>query len=355
MSPIPDWFRRLPILGVGLAVLLTASPPVAAQEVTLRLHQFLPAQANVPELILDVWADRIEDASDDRIAIERYPSMQLGGAPPELMDQAIDGVADIVMTVVGYTPGRFPTTEVFELPFFVTDARAASAAFWSLYEEEMQAEFADVHVLGTWVHGPGLFHSVDPIESLDDLRGVKVRGPSRMVNAMLDVLGAEPVGMPVPAVPEALSKGVIDGAMLPWEVVPSLRVHELVEFHTGFDGPALYTLTFVLVMNREAYASLPDDLRTVVDDNSGLAFSVFAGGTQADADAPARDLAVDLGNEIITIPADRADEWRAAVQPVYDSWIADMDAAGRDGAGILARAQALMDGFDPSADTYGDR
>ena len=99
-----------------------------AQEVTLKLHQFLPAQANVPAQVLDVWADKVEEASEGRIEIERYPSMQLGGTPPELMDQAIDGVADIVWTVVGYTPGRFPSTEVFELPFMVEDARAGRGA-----------------------------------------------------------------------------------------------------------------------------------------------------------------------------------------------------------------------------------
>ena len=75
---------------------------------TLKLHQFLPAQANVPKLVLDVWADKVEEDSDGRIKVERYTSMALGGTPPELMDQAIDGIADMVWTVVGYTPGRYP-------------------------------------------------------------------------------------------------------------------------------------------------------------------------------------------------------------------------------------------------------
>ena len=98
-------------LAASLAI-LGSSSALAAEE-TLRLHQFLPAQANVPTLILDVWADKIEQESGGRIEIQRFPSMQMGGKPPELMDQAIDGVADIVWTVVGYTPGRYPRTEVF--------------------------------------------------------------------------------------------------------------------------------------------------------------------------------------------------------------------------------------------------
>lgn len=120
--------KMLNLLG-GAAFAAMAATGAMAQEVTLKLHQFLPAQANVPKLVLDVWADKVEATSDGRIKVDRFPSMQLGGKPPELMDQAIDGVADVIWTVVGYTPGRFPTTEVFELPFMVEDARAASCAY----------------------------------------------------------------------------------------------------------------------------------------------------------------------------------------------------------------------------------
>ena len=121
------------LLGASAALALTAGTALA-QEVTLRMHQFLPAQANVPRLVLDVWADNVERDSNGRIRIERHAAMALGGTPPELMDQVMDGVADIIWTVNGYTPGRFPRTEVFELPFFVEDARAASAALWQMYD-----------------------------------------------------------------------------------------------------------------------------------------------------------------------------------------------------------------------------
>lgn len=320
--------------------LITGS--ASAQEVTLKLHQFLPAQANVPKLILDVWADNVEEASEGRIKIDRFPSMQLGGVPPELMDQAADGIADIVWTVVGYTPGRFPTTEVFELPFLVTDARAASYAYWKMYEEHMQDEFSDVHILGTWVHGPGIIHSADPIEVPADMNGLKIRGASRQVNALLQELGAESIGMPVPAVPEALSKGVIDGTTIPWEVTGALKTSELVENHTEFTGPMLYTVTFVLAMNNNAYNDLPDDLKTVIDDNSGLEFSVFAGGVMADTDEGARDIAVDLGNNIITLDAAASADWATAAAPVTLAWIEDVAEKGLDGQALIDQATALM-------------
>jgi TRAP-type C4-dicarboxylate transport system substrate-binding protein len=331
----------------GVAIAALTATGALAQEVTLRLHQFLPAQANVPKLVLDVWADNVEEASGGRIEVERYAAMALGGTPPELIDQAIDGIADVVWTVVGYTPGRFPTTEVFELPFMVEDARAASSAYWQMFETHMEdTEFADVKILGTWVHGPGMFHTDAPVESPADLEGMKIRGGSRLVNQLLELLGAEPVGMPVPAVSEALSKGVINGTTIPWEVTTSLRVPELVDNHTEFEGPALYNLTFVLAMNKDAYESLPDDLKQVIDDNSGLEFSIFAGGTQADADGPARQFAVDNGNNIITISEEDAAEWRAIAQPIYDSWVADMEERGIDGQALIDEARALMDAYE---------
>jgi len=325
------------------AAIAFASSGAYAQEVTLKMHQFLPAQANVPAQILYVWADKIEAASDGRIKIDRFPSMQLGGSPPELLDQAIDGIADIVWTVVGYTPGRFPSTEVFELPFMVEDARAASCAYWNMFESHMvDDEFAALKILGTWVHGPGVLHTSEPVNVPADLQGMKIRGGSRLVNELLELAGATPVGMPVPAISEALSKGVIDGTTIPWEVTTALKIPELVEFHTEFEGPALYNLTFVLAMNKGAYEGLDDELKAIVDESSGLNFSIFAGGTQADADGPARQFADENGNEIITVSD--TSEWETLVSPIYDSWVADLAEQDMDGQALIDEAQALMQG-----------
>jgi len=290
-----------------------------AQEVTLRLHQFLPPQSTVPADILDPWADKIEAASEGRIKIDRFPSMQLGGRPPELIDQAMDGVVDIIWTVVGYTPGRFPSTEVFELPFFIEDAGVASCAFSSMYEEHMAQEFQGIKMLGTWVHGPGHFHTKTPVETPADLNGMKIRGGSRLVNKLLEAAGATPVGMPVPAVPEALSKGVIDGATVPWEVTPALKIPELVQNHTEFTGNALYVLTFALAMNENSFNRV----------------------TQQAADGPARASAAEMGNNIVTV-TDTA-PWRALVDPIYDEWVADVADRGIDGQALIDEARDLME------------
>jgi TRAP-type C4-dicarboxylate transport system substrate-binding protein len=338
--------RNLFGLVSAAALSLGMATSAFAQDVTLTLHQFLPAQANVPKLVLDVWADNVEAASDGRIKVERYPSMQLGGKPPELMDQAIEGTADIVWTVVGYTPGRYPSTEVFELPFMMTNARAVSHAYWEMFEKHMKdTEFKDVHILGTWVHGPGMLHTNKEVKSPADMAGLKIRGGSRSVNSLLQKLGAEPVGMPVPAVPEGLSKGVIDGTTIPWEVTGALKVPELVGNHTEFDGVSLYTLTFVLAMNKDRYEGLPDDLKKVIDDNSGLEFSVFAGGTQADADGPSREAAVARGNNIVTVSGGDIDAWKKVAEPIYAEWIADMGSKGKDGQALIDEARMLIEKY----------
>ncbi|MEZ5882938.1 MAG: TRAP transporter substrate-binding protein [Paracoccaceae bacterium] len=331
---------RLAAAALGLTLAL----PVSAQEVTLRLHQFLPEQSFVPAQILTPWIARIEAESGGRIRIEHYPSMQLGGKPSDLVDQAVDGVVDIIWTLPGYTPGRFPRTEVFELPFMVRDAEAASRAYWELAEAEMmETDFRDLHLLGTWVHGRGVIHSARPVEKLEDMVGLKLRAPSRVTTRLLEALGATAVGMPVPAVPEQLSKGVIDGALLPWEVSASLRVGELVKNHTEFPERGIYVATFILAMNKDAYAALSPDLQAVIDAASGAGFSAEAGRLQQGEDVPSRKTAEDLGNAIVVLSPEEAARWEAAAAPVTQAWIAEMEAQGIDGQALYDAARAAIE------------
>lgn len=341
-------WKSLTLAGaVAVSAMLAGMGSALAQEVTLRLHQFLPAQANVPKLVLDPWADNVEQASGGRIKIERYPAMQLGGTPPQLIDQAMDGTVDVVWTVVGYTPGRFPRAEVFELPFMMTNADATSRAYWDLFEKEMKdTDFKDVHIIGTWVHGPGMIHTKTPVGKLEDMHGLKLRAPTRIITGLLGELGATAIGMPVPAVTEALSKGVIDGAVIPWEVTTALKVPELVNNHTEFGGDhALYTTAFVLAMNKARYEGLPDELKKAIDDNSGQEFSAFAGSTQAGADGPSRKIAVDRNNNIVTLDEAEVARWKEAAQPVIDTWVTEMTGKGIDGQALLDEARALVDKY----------
>lgn len=338
--------RRSILKTVAAAAFAAGMAPslAAAQDVTLRLHQFLPPPATVPKHILKPWAARVEEATGGKLKIEHYDAMALGGRPPALMDQAIDGVADIVMTVVGYTPGRFPKTEVFELPFMMTSPVATSMAFQEMVENDLQAgEYSDVKVLGAWVHGPGVIHTNRPVTKVEDMEGLKMRGPTRVINDMLKELGATPVGMPLPAIPEALSKGVVSGTVIPWEVTPAIKLSELVENHTEFTGDeALYTATIIMVMNKAKYDSLPADIRAAIDAESGLKLAEFASTVMWEKDAPGRAIAEKSGNNIIQLSADEVARFKAASQPVIDRWISEMDAKGIDGKALIAEAKALI-------------
>ena len=326
------------------AVLLGVPGAAFAQDITLRLHQFLPPVAVVPSKILKPWGERLAAASDGRINIQHFDAMSLGGRPPELMDQARDGVVDMSMTVVGYTPGRFPRTEVFELPFMMTNPVATSLAFWEMVETDFQNnEYADFKVLGAWVHGPGVIHSADPITTLEDMKGKTLRGPTRVINDMLSELGGTPVGMPLPAIPESLSKGVINATVIPWEVTPAIRLTELVSNHTEFTGPeSLYTATIVLVMNKAKYEALPEDLRAIIDAESGAKLSEFAAQIMWENDAPARAIAVAAGNNIIQLDETEVARWKDAAQPVIQRWVAEMDGKGLDGQALIDQAKSLI-------------
>ncbi len=331
-------------LTLALAALALTAAPAAAQEVTLRLHQFLPIQAAIPARAIEPWIEAVETRSGGRIAIEHYPAMQLGGAPPSLYDQARDGVVDIVWTVLGYTPGRFPVSEAFELPFMVTTGEATSRAFHRYVEANAMAEFADVQPILFHTHGPGLLHvRGEGVRALEDMEGLTLRGPTRIVTGMLEDLGATAIGMPVPAAPEALSKGVIDGVAIPWEVTLPLRIPELVRTHTEFDSDrGLYTATFAMVMNRDAYAALPDDLKAVIDASSGAEAAALFGAAMDAVDVIGREKAAEAGNEIIVLAPEEVARWRAAAEPAYARWIAQIDERGLDGAGLVAQAAALI-------------
>lgn len=333
---------------IGAAAAVAMLPGLAfAQEVTLRLHQFLPPVATVPAKILKPWGEEVTAASDGRIVIQHFDAMALGGRPPELLDQARDGVVDLAMTVVGYTPGRYPRTEVFELPFMMKDPVGTSRAFWEMVESDFQeSEYQDVKVLGAWVHGPGVIHTKDPVTKLEDMKGKTLRGPTRVINDMLSELGATPVGMPLPAIPEALSKGVVNGTVIPWEVTPSIRLAELVSNHAEFSGDeALYTATIVLVMNKAKYDALPDDLKAILDEKSGAALSTFAAEVMYEYDKPGRDIAVANGNTIVQLDEAEVARWKEAAQPVVARWVADMDSKGIDGQALIDQAKGLIDKY----------
>lgn len=316
---------------VGFALMSGAG----AQDVTLKLHHFLPPQAIGHSQFLAPWAKRIETQSDGRIRVDIYPAMQLGGKPPQLYDQVRDGVVDLVWTVPSYTPGRFPKLEVFELPFVTASATATSQAVMAYADTYLRGQFDGVRPLVFHVHAPGVLHmNGRPITRLADLAGAKLRTPNRSITATLRQLGAVPVGMPAPQVPQAIARGVVDGTVFPYEVTLPLRIHEITDSHTAvFDRRGLYTTVIMLAMNQASYDSLPPDLQAVIDANAGMAVAADVGRIFDQAEEPGRAAAAARGNRFIDLDRGEVARWREASQPVIDRWVADI---GADGADLLA-------------------
>ena len=333
----------LAALAAAAASTLFAGTALAQQTMTLRLHQMLPPQATIPAKAIVPWAQKVEAESGGRIKIQLFHAMQLGGAPPQLFDQARDGVVDITWTVLGYTPGRFNKSEVFELPFMSGSAEQSSRAFQAYVEKFAADEFKDVKLIAVHTHGPGLFHTKAPVTGLESLRGMKIRGGSRIINNMLTKLGANPVGMPVPAVTEALFKGVIDGTTIPWEVTPALKVSELVKNHTTFAGQqGLYTQTFAFSMNRSAYDKLPADLKKVIDNNSGIETAAMFGRAMDEGDKVGRAIAEKAGNNIVALDVAETQRWRRTAGTVETDWVNEMKGKNIDGAKLASEARALI-------------
>lgn len=331
----------------ALALSMTASATLAqtAPEVTLRLHHFLSAQANVPKSFLEPWARKVEADSKGKIKVDVYPSMQLGGKPPQLYDQAKDGIVDIVWTLSGNTPGRFPKLEVFELPWMPSaKGEVTSQALWDFWQAHAKDEAKDVKVLAIFAHAKGNFYTKDKqVVTPADIKGLKIRVPTRTINDTLVLMGASPQGIPAPGVPEALAKGVVDGVMMPFEVVPALKIHELTNRASTFAGDrGLYTAVFFLAMNQAKYNSLSPELKKVVDDNSGMVASKWAGKVFDDSDKIGLEALASVKTEVKVIDGADLAAWKTATKPISDTWVAARDKEGLKGAELLKAADDLI-------------
>jgi TRAP-type C4-dicarboxylate transport system substrate-binding protein len=329
------------------AVLTTAlaAGSAFAQEVTLKIHHFLPPKGTIQAQVFEPWCEKIGKESNGRLKCQIYPSMQLGGTPPQLFDQARDGVADIIWTIPTYQAGRFNKSEVFELPFMAKNAESGSPALWDYIQKNSLDEFRGVKLLAAHVHDGSLLHFTSKrVTTLDDLKGLKVRAPTRIATKFLTALGATPVQMPVPQVTESLSKGVIDGAMIPWEVAPALKLHEVTKYHLDTAAGASKTSNsiFVIAMNPAKYDSLPADLKAVIDANSGIELSkqigrIFDGTTEG-----GKKLAREANGVFDTLSPAEYDRWVKATEPVTREWIGETNAKGANGQALFDDAKALL-------------
>jgi len=311
---------------------------VAAETTTLKLHHFIPEADPLHANFLVPFAERVSAASDGRLVIDIAPDMSLGGVPPELIDQAVNGTADMVFTLPGFTPGRFPRSEAFELAFLTGDGIATSELFWSLIESDFQSnECADVKVLAGWVHGPAAIHSNVPITRLEDLQGLSIQAITGSSASYFEELQADVTRSAPGNLVEALSSNTAQAVIMPWEPTPSLGLADAVSHHIEFAGNvSLYTSTHILAMNPDSYAGLPPDLRAILDAEAGLQLSLMAAEAMFEAWETARGVAREAGNEFTTLDDAEVGRWLAASQPTWDQWSLDTVSVHEfDGYGLI--------------------
>ena len=286
--------RKSLIVGAAIAMFASAGTiaPLNSAEFNLRMHSFIPPVANPAKTWLIPWAKKINKASGGRINVKPFWKMQLGGKPQALLNQARDGVVDIVWTLPGFTTGRMPRAEIFELPFLHKDALSTTLALQDYQAKHLTKETAPWHVLLMHSHAGVLFMTKTPIKKMSDLKGMKMRGANRTSVLLLQALGADGIATPLGRVPPMMSKGVINGVLLPYEIAPAVKMHELGKYFTDLAAPSprLNTAVFTMLMNKKSYGKLPADLKRVINANSGRNIAEAAGKNWEALEARARGL-----------------------------------------------------------------
>ena len=318
-------------------------PLIAAETKTIELKfatAFSPKHT-MQRMVFEPWAKKINELTKGQVKVTFFPGGALGKAPDHYA-LVENGIADIVFIIHDYTPGRFPMTNVFELPFMGKSSEDFGKAMWQTYEKfpEFQKEYSAVKVLALWGHPPGTFFTTKkPIRKIDDFKGLKIRTSSPFVTKALKEFGAAPVSMPVTEAYTALERGVVDGTVFPYEAIWVFKMVDLVKYATQSD---FYTMTMTVLMNKRKWASLPDDVKKVIDENSGMAMSLACGQAFDKAEAFTKKKCLEKGIEEIKLPASEIDKLKALSGPLRAAWVKDMTAKGLPGQAVLDEATRLL-------------
>lgn len=336
-------------LNASLAMFATAlalAPVLAqAQTVTIKFAHFLPSNSNFHKNVAEPWCEAIEKDSGGKMKCQIYPALQLGGTPAQVADQIKNGVADVGWTSPSYTTGRFPRTEALELPFMLPpDGLGGSRAMWEYTQKNGQEDFKDFRLLA--IHSTTnvvISTASKPVLSLQDVKGLKLRSPSRVTSLVLTAMGGTPVNVPLAQTTESIAKGVIDGTLAPWEILPATKVDEVTKYHMeGMPGqPGLAQTPAVVLMNKARYDSLAPDLKAVIDKRSGpwlvdLIGTAFDRGNEA-----ARKKMAGQGNKILVIKNDEYAAMKTAAASIETDWIKQAGARGLDGAKLANDARTI--------------
>ena len=320
----------------GLSLMLVASQ-VSAETINLRFSSAAPVMQTITGQIIAPWIDKINKAGEGKVKIKLYPAGALGKLK-EQFDLVTGGIADLSYHIANVTPGRFPMTTVFSLPFMVPSGEKVSAAMWKTYQEEakFREEYSEVKVLALFGHSGGHFYTANkPIRTMADFKGLKIRTSNPAVSEALKIWGAIPVSMPYTDVYQALERNILDGSVFIWEGMQVFKLKEVCKYCTVAD---LYTSPMMIVMNKDKWESLPSDIKKLIDGTTGLEMSMAAGAAYDKMEIPFRKMSLEQGmEEILLDPAEKMKLKQSTIR-LREEWVKDYTAKGYPAQQILDTA-----------------
>lgn len=305
----------------------------------LRFSHFYPSTSDINQQIFEPWAKKIESDSNGRLKVEVYPSATLSKAD-SAYESTVNGVIDIGSQVQGYTSGRFPLTQIAELPGLSNSSTQTGCILQTLYDDGViSSEYEDSHLLFMFATGPGSLHTTNkPIKVPDDMKGLRIRRPSTVAGDLIESMGASPVGLPANDIYTSLQRGVVDGLSFPWEAMKTFKLDEITKYHTNVP---FYSSALVVTMNKEKYESLPDDLKKVIDDNSGMTWSKKVGEMWDKTDKEGLQAARDKGDVVIDILDPLNDPaWKGALEKGTKKYLDEVNSLGLDADTVYQKAKA---------------
>jgi TRAP-type transport system periplasmic protein len=299
----------------------------------LKLHSFVPPTHVIWTDVITPWTQEVARLSNNKLTVRLFPAMQLGGKPPELYRQTVQGITDATFTLPGYTSNDFPMMGLTELPGTATSADDGTRKLWANFDKFLAGEFKDTKVLMLWnSDSASLMSKNKPLRTLEDLKGLKIRTPSAAQSAQLTALGATPIDMPVTQIYNNLDRGVLDATMIPMSAALDFKLIEVAKYYT-IDAP-LGRSPFLVALNRSRYEKLPADLKKVIDDTTGLNLSLKGAATydkkNNEAIAAARK-----DREVISLSPQERQRWMAAFKPMIQQKADEGEKAGLPARGLV--------------------
>lgn len=328
-------FAFLMILALALSMTITG--PVSAKTINLTYSIFFPASHGQCQAAMN-WAKEIEKRTNGQVKIQVFPGGTLT-KPQQCYDGVVNGISDIGMSVFAYTRGRFPVMEALDLPLGYPSGLVATRTANDFYNKFQPEELNDVKVLYLHGHGPGLLHTKKPVQSLAELKGMKIRSTGLSAK-IVEKLGGVPVAMPQPSTYEALQKGVVEGTLGPIEVLKGWKQGEVIKFTTDCKSIG-YTTAMYVVMNKDKWNKLSADVQKIFTEVSQEWIDV-QGQTWDKNDEEGRAFTLSLGNQILELSESENAAWIEAVQPIIDDYAAGANEKGLAGDEYVSALKSML-------------